>query len=237
MSEVVDAAHLATSTGVKTQDGGKQAKVQKLAQKEILMVNIGSTATEGKVRRRKFGPAIAFVLTGPCEWGAGAGSHAGDCSPVASYVKVLTDSWAGGTFCALQVLALGEDTSRREEYAKILLTQPVCTQEGEKIALSRRVDKHWRLIGWYVGSRRGWTGSRWGLDDTEDLGRCPNVVLSGVSHVRLSWPGGKSDGAPQSTLRPSRGVGSPGTRGGGKGTSRGLAGWDSLPAPSVQESR
>ena len=26
--------------------------------------------------------------------------------------------------------------------------QPVCTQQGEKIALSRRVDKHWRLIGW-----------------------------------------------------------------------------------------
>jgi translation initiation factor 2 subunit 3 len=26
--------------------------------------------------------------------------------------------------------------------------QPVCTQEGEKITLSRRVDKHWRLIRW-----------------------------------------------------------------------------------------
>ncbi|CAM9309879.1 unnamed protein product [Heterosigma akashiwo] len=73
--------------GVKTQEGGKQAKVQKLS-KEILMVNIGSTATGGKV------------------------------------------------------LAVKEDL------AKVLLTQPVCTQEGEKIALSRRVDKHWRLIGW-----------------------------------------------------------------------------------------
>eukprot|EP00605_Chrysophyceae_sp_TOSAG23-4_P001988 GSChrysophyteH1.ASY1.ANO1.2202.1 assembled CDS len=29
-----------------------------------------------------------------------------------------------------------------------VLTQPVCTQENEKIALSRRVDKYWRLIGW-----------------------------------------------------------------------------------------
>jgi len=28
------------------------------------------------------------------------------------------------------------------------LIHPVCTQEGEKIALSRRVEKHWRLIGW-----------------------------------------------------------------------------------------
>ena len=35
-----------------------------------------------------------------------------------------------------------------EPMAKILLTQPVCTQVEEKIALSRRVDKHWRLIGW-----------------------------------------------------------------------------------------
>jgi len=74
--------------GVKTSDGGKQAKVQKLAKAEILMVNIGSTATGGKV------------------------------------------------------LAVKGDLT------KIALTQPVCTEEGEKIALSRRVDKHWRLIGW-----------------------------------------------------------------------------------------
>merc|ERR1712238_427623 len=74
--------------GVKTSDGGKQAKVQKLSKQEILMVNVGSTATGGKV------------------------------------------------------LAVKGDL------AKIALTQPVCTQEGEKIALSRRVDKHWRLIGW-----------------------------------------------------------------------------------------
>ena len=30
----------------------------------------------------------------------------------------------------------------------MVLTAPVCTREGEKLALSRRVDKHWRLIGW-----------------------------------------------------------------------------------------
>lgn len=35
-----------------------------------------------------------------------------------------------------------------EPMARIALTQPVCTQENEKIALSRRVDKYWRLIGW-----------------------------------------------------------------------------------------
>lgn len=32
--------------------------------------------------------------------------------------------------------------------AKIMLTSPACTEVGEKIALSRRIDKHWRLIGW-----------------------------------------------------------------------------------------
>ncbi|KAI9668392.1 MAG: eukaryotic translation initiation factor 2 subunit gamma [Alyxoria varia] len=32
--------------------------------------------------------------------------------------------------------------------AKISLTQPACTEAGEKIALSRRIEKHWRLIGW-----------------------------------------------------------------------------------------
>jgi translation initiation factor 2 subunit 3 len=74
--------------GVKTSDGGKQAKVQKLTKGEILMVNIGSTATGGRV------------------------------------------------------------VACKAELAKIALTQPVCTIEGEKIALSRRVDKHWRLIGW-----------------------------------------------------------------------------------------
>ena len=34
------------------------------------------------------------------------------------------------------------------DLAKLQLTSPVCTKEGEKVALSRRVDKHWRLIGW-----------------------------------------------------------------------------------------
>jgi len=36
----------------------------------------------------------------------------------------------------------------RADLAKVALVAPVCTAEGEKIALSRRVDKHWRLIGW-----------------------------------------------------------------------------------------
>lgn len=34
------------------------------------------------------------------------------------------------------------------DLAKVVLTSPVCSSVGEKLALSRRVDKHWRLIGW-----------------------------------------------------------------------------------------
>ena len=34
------------------------------------------------------------------------------------------------------------------DLAKLQLTSPVCTKVKEKIALSRRVEKHWRLIGW-----------------------------------------------------------------------------------------
>ncbi|KAJ7430417.1 hypothetical protein B0H11DRAFT_2135899 [Mycena galericulata] len=39
--------------------------------------------------------------------------------------------------------------------ARIQLTSPACTEIGEKVALSRRIDKHWRLIGW--GSVQGGT--------------------------------------------------------------------------------
>uniref|UniRef100_A0A0P4WBL7 protein-synthesizing GTPase n=1 Tax=Scylla olivacea TaxID=85551 RepID=A0A0P4WBL7_SCYOL len=74
--------------GVRTEGDKKGARVQKLTKNEMLMVNIGSLSTGGRV------------------------------------------------------LAV------RADLAKITLTQPVCTEEGEKIALSRRIDKHWRLIGW-----------------------------------------------------------------------------------------
>jgi len=75
--------------GVKTDGDSKgSSKVSKLQKDEILMVNIGSTSTGGRVKAVK------------------------------------------------------------HDLAKIVLTTPVCTSNGEKIALSRRVDKHWRLIGW-----------------------------------------------------------------------------------------
>jgi len=42
----------------------------------------------------------------------------------------------------------------KNDLAKLVLISPVCSSEGEKLALSRRVDKHWRLIGWGM-IRRG----------------------------------------------------------------------------------
>ncbi len=74
--------------GVRMEGDKKGAKVSKLSKTEVLMVNIGSLSTGGRV------------------------------------VAVKAD------------------------LAKIGLTTPVCTSVGEKIALSRRVEGHWRLIGW-----------------------------------------------------------------------------------------
>jgi len=74
--------------GVKTEGDKKAAKVQKLAKQEVLMLNIGTQATGGKV------------------------------------------------------LAVKADL------AKIQLFTPVCVDVGESISLSRRIDRHWRLIGW-----------------------------------------------------------------------------------------
>ncbi|GAB1600161.1 eukaryotic translation initiation factor 2 subunit 3-like [Argonauta hians] len=52
----------------------------------------------------------------------------------------------------------------KADLAKIVLTSPVCTEIGEKIALSRRVEKHWRLIGWGQ-IRRGLTVKPIGPDE------------------------------------------------------------------------
>ncbi|KAH0502728.1 Eukaryotic translation initiation factor 2 subunit 3 [Microtus ochrogaster] len=78
--------------GVRTEGDKKAAKVQKLSKNEVLMVNIGSLSTGGRV----------------------------------SAVKA--------------------------DLGKIVLTNPVCTEVGEKIALSRRVEKHWRAG--HAGGRR-----------------------------------------------------------------------------------
>jgi translation initiation factor 2 subunit 3 len=72
--------------GVRTEDK-KQTKVSKLIKNELLLINIGSTSTGGRV------------------------------------------------------------LSVKGDLAKIQLTSPACTEVGEKVALSRRIEKHWRLVG------------------------------------------------------------------------------------------
>jgi len=49
----------------------------------------------------------------------------------------------GSTAAGGRILGIKEN-----DLAKIVLTNPVCTQAGDKVALSRRIEKHWRLIGW-----------------------------------------------------------------------------------------
>lgn len=39
-------------------------------------------------------------------------------------------------------------TINKFKTAKISLFRPVCTEINEKVALSRKIAKHWRLIGW-----------------------------------------------------------------------------------------
>jgi len=48
----------------------------------------------------------------------------------------------GATSVGARVVAVEQDL------VHLSLIHPVCTSEDEKIAISRRVEKHWRLIGW-----------------------------------------------------------------------------------------
>ena len=42
----------------------------------------------------------------------------------------------------------GKIISCNNDVAKIQFMSPVCANNGEKIAMSRRIDKNFRLIGW-----------------------------------------------------------------------------------------
>ena len=82
--------------GVRTEDK-KQTKVSKLTKNELLLINIGSTSTGGRV------------------------------------------------------------LSVKGDLAKIQLTSPACTEVGEKVALSRRIEKHWRLVGEFFSCGSSYT--------------------------------------------------------------------------------
>lgn len=78
--------------GVMSTGSSTNVKVQKIQKEEILMINVGSIGSPGKV--------------------------------------------------------LAINTKSETKIMKIQLLNPVCSAAGEKVALSRRVNKKWRLIGW-----------------------------------------------------------------------------------------
>lgn len=81
-------SHSSSDTSQNVNKNKMKTKIRPLEKNEVLMVNIGSTSTGGRV------------------------------------------------------------IATHKDLAKIQLTSPCCTYTGAKLALSRRVDKHWRLIGW-----------------------------------------------------------------------------------------
>ncbi|ABW98204.1 eif2G (nucleomorph) [Hemiselmis andersenii] len=44
----------------------------------------------------------------------------------------------------------GKVLKKKENIIEICLTNPICCNLGDRIALSRRIEKHWRLIGWGI---------------------------------------------------------------------------------------
>lgn len=42
----------------------------------------------------------------------------------------------------------GKVVSVKSDMVRIQFMNPVCANEGEKIAMSRRIDRNFRLIGW-----------------------------------------------------------------------------------------
>ncbi|XP_047306680.1 eukaryotic translation initiation factor 2 subunit 3-like [Impatiens glandulifera] len=60
----------------------------------------------------------------------------------------------GSMSTGARVIAVKKDlteevqSTKHLHLAKLQLTSPVCTSKVEKVALSRRIEKHWRLIGW-----------------------------------------------------------------------------------------
>jgi len=59
----------------------------------------------------------------------------------------------GSTAVGARVLTVG---GVNKDQITFELMNPVCSEIGEKIAISRRIDKSWRLIGWGE-VLRGWT--------------------------------------------------------------------------------
>jgi len=76
----------------------------------------------------------------------GSKGKAGKVAKISKHEILMVN--IGSTSCGSRVDKRKKDEETGELRAKIKLLSPVCTKVGEKIALSRRVEKHWRLIGW-----------------------------------------------------------------------------------------
>lgn len=50
----------------------------------------------------------------------------------------------------------GRVIATKADLAKIALTNPVCTEIGEKVALSRRVENHWRWANMFHFHKKNW---------------------------------------------------------------------------------
>jgi translation initiation factor 2 subunit 3 len=50
----------------------------------------------------------------------------------------------------------GKILKKKSKFIEFQLTAPICCEFGDKVTLSKRIDKHWRLIGWgiFKGGKR-----------------------------------------------------------------------------------
>ena len=79
--------------------------------------------------------------------GVKATSNASDGEKVNTKVKSLEANEILMINVGSQSLA-GKIIHVKKESVRIEFTKPVCANKGDKIALSRRVDNNFRLIGW-----------------------------------------------------------------------------------------
>ena len=126
------------------EEGGKSkgSKVQKIAKDEILMVSLPCSARFLRHAVPSLSPLACLCRLRTRH------PAAADQSLMSCHYQVNI----GSTSCGAQVKKRTKrdfgDGKGEVSVAKIKLLSPVCTRVGEKIALSRRVEKHWRLIGW-----------------------------------------------------------------------------------------
>ena len=115
-------------------------QVTKMAKGEVLMLNIGSMCTGACVIAVKHDLAKLQLTSPVCTKVRKESIALTLCSAVTSPIiaPLRTPGWR------ICIQPCCPSPHRRPPPH----TLPPPPQEGEKVALSRRVEKHWRLIGW-----------------------------------------------------------------------------------------